>query len=63
MVSSMVPVPGCYQASPLPADSSVAASACDPAFSERCSPAKGSLTGLILGAGFWAALLVMIFRH
>ena len=30
---------------------------------DRGSAAKGAIIGILLGAGFWAAVLVVIFRH
>lgn len=29
----------------------------------RCSPARGAMAGILLGAGFWAAILVVVFKH
>jgi hypothetical protein len=29
----------------------------------RSSAAKGAITGILLGAGFWTALVVLILKH
>ena len=30
---------------------------------DRHAPLKGAVTGILLGAGFWTALLVVILKH
>ena len=30
---------------------------------DRVGPVKGAVTGMLLGAGFWTAILVLIFKH